>query len=291
MIKSFVKPIAFTVLFSVLLSCQENKTDETEIKDKSDSTEVISENLESDDVSFTLPSSLQVATIFKRSGLKYQAELCNPVSNAIKYNTSNYQRAINLGVYTSDLAYAILNKQYDAGKNYLKTCKEMASEMGLNRAFEADHLMERFNKNMDQEDSLLKIVADIQLQSDILLEENGQKQISALAFTGGWIECMYIAAKVYTVNKDKNLHVSLVEQFTIADKISSALLACEKKEAQSKILRDELEVIIALFKNSESVKKELARGEDADYANVKLTDQEFNSIAEKIFELRQKIVN
>src|ERR1700692_3361358 len=50
--------------------------------------------------SYTLPSPLQIASIFKKSGLKYYPNIANPFENASKYNAGKINQALNLGVYS-----------------------------------------------------------------------------------------------------------------------------------------------------------------------------------------------
>lgn len=298
MLKPLLKNFAIAGAVCVTLSncSNEPKTGDGELKDKTDSVAVAAAQPETEgesEESFTLPSSLQVATIFKKSGLKYMSGITNPTDNVIRYNTTNFKRAVNLGVYSSDLAYTMLNKQYQESKNYLKASKELGSQLGLNRAFESNRLAERFDKNIGKEDSLLKIVSEIQMQTDILLEENKQKYVTAIAFAGAWIESIYIASKVYGSDKEqnKNVSVSLVEQLTIADKISRALKICERKEAECKSLNEDVNAVLTLFRNCAAIKTSTDKGEEPDYEKVKISEEEFNAIASKINEIRQKLTN
>lgn len=298
MLKPFLKNFAIAGAVCVAMSScsNESKTGDGELKDKTDSVAVAASQPETEgesEESFTLPSSLQVATIFKKSGLKYMSGITNPTANVIKYNTTNFKRAVNLGVYSSDLAYTMLNKQYQESKNYLKASKELGGQLGLNRAFESNGLAERFDKNIGKEDSLLKIVSDIQMQTDILLEENKQKYVTAIAFAGAWIESIYIASKVYGSDKEKNkdVSVSLVEQLTIADKISRALKICERQEAECKSLNEDVNAVLQLFRNCASIKTSTDKGEEPDYEKVKISEEEFSAIANKISEIRQKLTN
>lgn len=278
----------------VLNSCNsEPKAVDTGLKDKTDTLAeaAVSNASEENEPDFTLPSSLQVATIFKKSGLKYMSGLTNTAENVIKYNSNNYKRAVNLGVYSSDLAYTMLNRQYQESKNYLKVCKEIGAQLGLSRAFEANNLAKRFDQNIDKEDSLIRIVSDIQMQTDILLEENKQKHITAIAFAGAWIESLYIASRVYGNDKNKHVTTSLMEQLTIADKISKALKSCEQREPECMSLNADIHSVQVLFEGCEAVKAAETKGGDIDYEKMTISEQEFKTIADKVSEIRQKLIN
>lgn len=295
MLKTSLKTLSLIsagILF--LTSCgNDSKTSDGDDISKSDTAAVATESTATEDeneVTYTLPSPLQVASIFKKSGLKFMAGITNPSDNALKYNNNDFVRAVNLGVYSSDLAYTILNKQYQDSKSYLKACRDIGVHLGLQSAFETNNLGKRFDKNIDREDSLIVLVSEIQMQSDVLLEESKQKHITAIAFAGAWIESIYIASKVYATDKNKKVGVSLLEQFTIAENIIKALNANESKEPQCKELAADVNDILNLYKNLEAVKKNENSDEDIDLSKITLSDAEFNGIATKITEVRTKLV-
>ena len=61
---------------------------------------------ESPEVSYSLPSPLQIASIFKKSGLKYKDGITSSLKDPSKY-TTNLSKALNLGVYSADLSYCV----------------------------------------------------------------------------------------------------------------------------------------------------------------------------------------
>src|ERR1700741_4419838 len=129
LIKNLLLPGAVLL---ILNSCSnEAKNTETEhLLSKADSTieATVAEDLK--EVTITLPSPLQLANIFKKSGLKYKTGIGNSPKNATKYNNSNFIRAVNLGIYSTDLAYALMNKQFDESKSYLKACQDLSTGLG-----------------------------------------------------------------------------------------------------------------------------------------------------------------
>ena len=296
MIKSFLKTLSF-YCFGVLFfsNCSgDGATTDNEALSKVDSilSTVDSSKISEQDneTSYTLPSALQMASIFKKSGLKYMPLITNPADNVKSYNNSNYTRAINLGIYSSDLAYVLLNKQFNESTVYLKACKDISSQLGLNKAFESNNLLERFNKNIGREDSLLEIVSDIQMETDILLEENKQKHITVIAFAGAWVETVYIAAKVYSLDKNKKVSFSLMEQFTVVRNIIKALRVNEEKDSEIKNLSEDILSVLAVFENTESIKKAPKKEDETDFSKVVFTDDEFAAIEAKIMEVRTKLV-
>ena len=98
---------------------------------------------EDDETSYKLPSALQIAYVSKKSGAPFNESILNKTENLSRYNTSNYKRAVNFGVYSSDLANCLFNKKYQESKRYLKALTETGATLGLKQAFESDKLAER----------------------------------------------------------------------------------------------------------------------------------------------------
>ncbi len=275
-------------------SCTDSKTEKTTEDEISDTLNITKDTIvaeEDNDVSYNLPSALQIAYVFRKSGSAYNATLPNNKANVAKYNTSNYKRAANFGVYSSDLAYCLFNKKYQESKDYLKTLKDIGASLSLNQAFETDNLAERFDKNISNEDSVVKIVSNVQLKTDVLLEQNKQKHVTVIAFVGAWIESAYIAAEVYNKDKNKKALASLLEQILLSETIIKALNANQKSEPEIANLIVAVEKINASFNGIASIKTVVEKDEEFDFASIKVTDEEFSVLKQSITELRKSIVD
>jgi hypothetical protein len=239
--------------------------------------------------SFALPSPLQIASIFKKAGLKYYPNLANPFENASKYNSGKINQALNLGVYSADLSYCTLNHQNQDSKNYMKASRDLAGQLGLSKVFEADNLANRFEKNLGAEDSLASIIAEMQMQTDMILEEREQEYVSATVFAGAWLESMYIGGKVYEKGKEKNVSARLIEQMSIAQNIIKALKAFEQKDPAITPLIADMEAIRDVYQNFSGVKALKESAEDVDFTKIPMTDVEIAGLTKKIDEIRAQI--
>lgn len=295
-IKFYAGPVLLSSM--LLVACGGNhESDKNTASDAvlSDSTSIVIDSSsvtdEEHEVSYRLPSALHIAHVFKKSGSSFVPSLLNNTENFHKYNTSNFKRATNFGVYSSDLAYCIFNKQYQESKQYLKACKDVGAYLGLNRAFDSDeHIIERFDKNITNEDTLIMIVSNIQLKTDVMFEQNKQKHITAVAFAGAWSESTYIASEVYTKDKNKKVLANLLEQLMLSETIIKALKHYEKAEPEMAQLLVMIEKINADFNNIASVKAALEKDEEVDFEKLKVTDAELKAVTESIHSLRKHIV-
>src|ERR1041385_544953 len=75
-----------------------------------------------------IPSPLEISVLLKKSGTKYNASILNTPDNKSKYN-SNYRKALNLGIYGTDLGYTNIYQQNQDGIKYLAAIKELANEL------------------------------------------------------------------------------------------------------------------------------------------------------------------
>ena len=277
----------------LLVGCNNTTNDEKNTEEIVDTVKVSTDKVEveQEELSYNLPSALQIAYVSRKSGAKYNASLLNNIENVKKYNTSNYKRAINFGVYSSDLANCLFNKKYQESKQYLKALKEMGSFLGLNQAFESDNLAERFDKNISNEDTLIKIVSNVQLKTDMLFEQNKQKHITLIAFAGAWIESLNIAGESYLKEKNKKVLAGFCEQLLFAPTIIKALEANKSKEAEIGDLLAEITSINNAFNSIPAVKTALEKDEDMDFATMKFSDVEVKSVTDLVKTLRTKMVN
>jgi hypothetical protein len=266
----------------------EQETNAASAKDSAASKQTTSK--EETGTSFTLPSPLQIASIFKKAGLGYYPNICNSPENASKYNSGKMSQALNLGIYSADLSYCALNRQNQDSKNYMKASRDLASQLGLAKVFETDNLATRFESNLGKDDSLASIIADMQMETDMILEEHEQEYISATVFAGAWIESMYIGDKVYQKGKEKNISMRLMEQMAIANNIIKALKANEKKDAGVAGVVTDIESIRDIYNNFAGIKAMAQSQEDLDLSKVQISEEELTALSKKIDEVRSKIV-
>ncbi|MES2131041.1 MAG: hypothetical protein V4506_01760 [Bacteroidota bacterium] len=288
-------PIITLSLF--LVSCGNTSEDQkTKTSEDTDSGIVANDsssiNLNEDNAtSYNLPSPLQIAFVFKKSGAGFISTLPNHTSNTTKYNTDNYKKAVNFGVYSADLSYCLFNKKYQESKEYLKACKDVGSYLGLDKAFESDHMAERFDKNLSNDDSLVKIVSGVQLKTDVMFEENKQKHIKVLALTGAWVESLYIACEVYTKDKNKKIQTSLLEQLLLSETIVKALKNNQSSEPEMAALIVSIEKIHSGFSAIPSVASAMEKEEEIDFNTLTISDADMKPILEAVKTLRTKMIN
>ncbi|NUM50369.1 MAG: hypothetical protein HUU48_04565 [Flavobacteriales bacterium] len=280
--------LLFSILSLFLCSCgNETETEQLEITEKIDSSLVVVE----DDISYTLPSPLQIAFIFKQAGLPYQAGLTNKPENINNY-VSKYNQKLNFGVYTADLAYCVLNKQSQEAIYYLKNLGQMSEKLWMSNIFQTVNVLTRFEKNIGNEDSLATIISDMQLSMDNYLEENGVGNNGSIIFAGAWVESMYIGSKVIEKSSNEKLLGRIAEQAIILDNLLKLLRKNNADEAAEMITDlESLQKHFAKFLKEETENEEENESEVEEDVVYTFSKEELQSFGKEIEAIRKKIIN
>ena len=280
----------FCLLATIFISCESENQPNSEVQDSENTSKnkdkhSIEVEIVEKDFEFMPPSPIQIASILKKANMNYEEGLTNKVSNSKLYSTK-FKQTINFGVYACDLAYCVTNDKFAEASKYLKVSKEMASKIGMESIFLSDNLVERFEKNVGNQDSVMSILFDIQIMTDDYIQDNELTDLSVIYFTGAWVEGMNIGTHTILGNNDHKISVLLSEQMTIARSLIRGLRAVKNQTDDLIDLTDHIEEVVDAYHNLWSVKKE---GENIEYLDVELKHEEAISISEMILELREEI--
>jgi hypothetical protein len=195
-----------------------------------------------------------------------------------------------MGVYSADMAYAVLNKQSNEGTKLLAVIRDLGTKINLGKVFEQSSLYDRFNKNIDNEDSLGSIIAEIQYQTDEQLEQNQENNLYGVIFAGAWVESMYIGSEVYRKDGNDKVVAALIEQMAVCKNIIMELKSYEKKDATLTPLIADLQGIEDAINAMPSIKK-LNDNPEIEFSALHPDKAEMEPVIKKIEDLRTKIVN
>jgi hypothetical protein len=159
---------------------------------------------------FSIPSPLQTAFLIKNSGANYTKEILNAPSKMTQY-TTNFSKALNLGIYGADIGYVTMYDQNQDAIGYMNAAKKLADELNITGAFD-NATLERFQKNLGNKDSMLVLTSVAYRTSDTYLKNNDRNDISGLVLAGGWIESLHFATDVYKVKQDEYIKRRIAEQ-------------------------------------------------------------------------------
>ena len=275
--KITIKLTSLLIIASFLYACGGEEPTSEQLEETTE--EVVDENIEmTEEVSYILPSPLQIAQLFKSAGLTYIGDLANKTENVEKLSDKKTQK-LNFGVYSADMAYCIMNNQTQESINYLNSLRKLSEKMWMTDVFNSLGLSERLESNVGNEDSLIYIMADLQMQMDDYLEENGMGSTGYIIFAGAWVETMYLGTKVNENERNEKLISRLSEQAIIIDGVIKAIKQTDEDGDYTDLITD-----------LEGINKHFAGFNEDSEDEFILSDEQFAAMAVDITALRTKII-
>jgi len=141
-----------------------------------------------------LPSSFEVTKMLNDIGISYILGISNSANNADRYFTEK-SKALNLGVYGADLAYASTYHMKQEVMLYLEATKKLTDELQISSAFN-ETLVESIEKQLDDKEELIKIISNSFNDTYDFLNRNGKASLSLLVIGGSWVEGLFLTTHV-----------------------------------------------------------------------------------------------
>jgi len=216
-----MKKIFTFLLFIVLVivtfhSCKLKSTGNKEFEIKVDTTISQYKTIPEDTIGEGIPIfynmylSVELSSLFKAANVKFNNEILSSYSKYKDFSTSE-KKALNIGIYAVDLSYTRYFEQYDLSSRYFSVIQKLAEDLGIPAEF-FQNTAKRFENNINNKDSLIKIANEVYKTTENYLKENAQYGTSALIIVGGWIEAIYLGAHISLETHDINIIERLAEQ-------------------------------------------------------------------------------
>jgi uncharacterized protein YfkK (UPF0435 family) len=219
---------------------------------------------------YPIPTSAEVIEMLHRAGAPYVLGISNPAGNADRYFTER-SKALNLGVYGADLSYAAIYEMNNETRRYLQVSRQLVDELNISTAFN-QQFARRVETNLDNTDSLIRIVSDSYYDTYQFLLNQRRDDLSLLVMTGSWIEGMFITSQIALGARDnREITRIILEQ---DEPLEILLSLMEEVEGDFDDLYNDLSDIHDHIRNQSSP----------------LSDRELETFAGKIEELRNRIV-
>ena len=282
----FINPVIITMyivlctLYITFSSCDSDNQDDTttSVQDTS-ATASADTTSPAHDFFYSLPSPLVMVKFFKKTGLKYMDGITNSPDNVSKYS-SVHSKTLNLGIYSTDLAYTILNKQLQQAPKYMEAVKRLSDELGMSSLFDSDNYLVRFKNNLNNEDSLINVVCQLKSEIDIFMNDNEKEKQTLMIFIGAWVENMYIATQLTKEANKEKVAMRVAEQKYILNSLMN-VSANFQGDAEFKDLYHKLNELKSLFDNL------TVQGEEE---KLVMDELQLKAITEKTRDLRKEIV-
>ena len=295
--------LAMCLIAAMLTACGSGKKpDEQAFLNSLDSAKNQAPSIDEEVISSILqqiPSPLEISVLLKQSGTKYNFGNLNSPENLSKYN-SNYKKALNLGVYGTDLGYTNIYEQNQDGIKYLASIKSLADGLNIGQFFDVETIG-RLASNSKNLDSLLLITTQNFNTINHYLQTQSRANLSVLLLTGGWLEAMQITCQVAVSNpKNKDLRETIGAQKIILEQIVLLLSFYKTDENMASLLKD-MEALKSTFdkinitytykESTMQVIDGVAVIKDNSSTTIDITDQDIAAIKEMTNTIRNKIIS
>lgn len=169
----------------------------------------------------SLPSPLQIALLFRESGLYFDQSVVD-----VSYQDgTNYQALLSMGKLTAQMAYTGLNGEKDIALKAMEGLSRLSDQTGFGNVLITNERLAVVEQNIDQPDSMIQYMSDMQYDLDKYIVENEEEDRSLIVFTAAWIETLEMGRKLLSIELSEALILQLLDQHSIAHSLVELLKA------------------------------------------------------------------
>lgn len=216
--------------------------------------------------------------------------MLSPASKVDKY-VSRRARAINFGVYATDLVYASSFKLNVEVARYYLTTKKLADELGINAAFtDADFV--RLESNLTRGDSLEVISNQAYQRAYEKMQQESMGPVLSMVLAGGWLESMHLVMRqIDAFGKNEALTARVAEQKVTLEHLISMMTEFKDDPDVAPVytelvslrdIYDQLNVVRAPHQGASSSGR-MVLGDDI---TVEMTDAKYEDLKQAVSRLR-----
>jgi hypothetical protein len=202
------------------------------------------------EVLYPLPTPFEMTKMLNDIGATYSSKNMNAANKVDRYVTES-SKAVNIGIYGADLAYASTYQQQQDIQVYLGAIKSLADQLGITYDYSmllSDEYKERFNNK----DSLTSIVTNTIYNTYQYLDQKSNPDLAATMITGMWVELMYIATNISQDSYNFSGLVNIIsKQKSSYEKVMN-LLTPRNSSPEIKSLETKLQALKPAFDKVES---------------------------------------
>lgn len=242
-IKTYILIIISALL---LLSCGGNKQEDIGdvAIDSSNDMPLDSQKISAQNVFNAIPGRSEILNLIQQSKAEYNVDALNSPYDVNKY-TLESSKALNLGVYGSDLNAANVFEQNQESITFFKCVSSLAKGLGISNCFD-EKMGDRMEANKENRDSTLEIISQSFKNADKFLKANGRPGTSSLIVAGAWIEGLHLACITANDTKNEAIVKAIFEQ-NESLKYLIELLEASKLSEESSYLITDLKALKTLF--------------------------------------------
>lgn len=191
-----------------------------------------------------ISSPVETAALIKRLKVPFDKDLMIPTKAASNFNT-NFQKALGLGLYGTDLGYLNMYEKTSEVLSYISVVKDLADGIQVGQFFDFASL-KRLATNNESLDSLIVISQQSYNGIDKYLRETNRSSLSIVIVAGVWTEGMYLASRVAQQTKSSQMTETVADQKIVIATLLP-LLRMYEQDPNIKDLADKIESLKDLY--------------------------------------------
>jgi hypothetical protein len=275
-IQTLIKALTLLSISTIIISCSNSPTindEQLQTIEQDSTTKKLTEII----TQFKMPSPVDVYIFLWEDETRFTQEALNPLENVNKYNNT-VKKAVNLGIYASDVAYCSVYGKNQLTMNYFAVSKKLADDLGLTEGFD-EAFIKRINDNINNADSLYEITNDSYSQAVSYLQASGQTHLLPFITFGGWIESVNtICLTIKKFEKSPTGIQLLTDQGILLENLIDYYNSINTN--------DDINTILTDLKNLQKIYNQIFDSETGE-----MTKKQYQQIKNKISEIRNKWIN
>ena len=273
--------LIFTISF-FLISCSNTEENQKQNEKNENTVENIIDNSGKSNIytTYNLPLPVEIYKFLRDKDYTFDVNLLNSKGKKSKTFT-DLSKAINLGFYSSDLAYCILFDKSTESVDYFSISIELAQELDIAKGYN-EEVLDRSYENIENNDSLSIIAKQAYHKTCEYLEKNEKINILPFTISGSWIESMYILTE--NSKNSKNKKEIYAEIYKQKESLSNLINYLHEvmNDSNAFIVNDDIQEIIKTFK---LLQTEFNKIDNNDFSK---SEEQFGEISTIINEFREK---
>ena len=243
---------------------------------------------------YQMPTPNELFSLVRQLAGDGQKRMMNPETNVDRYATLK-ARALNFGIYSTDLVFASYFKLNVEVVRYYLTTKKLAESLGIVSAFsDADFV--RLEANLTRGDSLEIISNDAYTKAYAKLQDEKMGPTLSLVMAGGWVETMHLLLNQIEVHGNNPALMARVgEQKVTLEHLVEMMRPHESDADVSSVMKDLL--LVRDIYDQVDVKRVVHQGPSTsgrmvlgDDIKVELTDAKYQALRTAVEELRGRMI-
>lgn len=195
----------------------------------------VAESSTPDVVIHSMPSALHHADYLMIGEAPFDSKLIVPSALSQSYST-DFERALLLGMYQADLGYAIAHQRESETMALFESVKLLGDELGIFHQMEDDLIIEA-EKNIKDSKKLHDLIILAMEEAEYYLHEKEGKFKADVMAAGIWIENSWLATQVIQQEHDQSLMDRIGEDKMILPRIIEDLELHAKDESVAKLVQ------------------------------------------------------